>query len=92
MKCPVNDHKGNGKVERLIRTINERLRANKNIILEKDNAGLSELLYALRSAKRPINFAQQNYTTTGNSLRSKILLLPNQTKTTLFQKSTTTSS
>ena len=42
-----------GKVERLIRTINERLRANKNIILEQDNTGLSEMLYALRSAKRP---------------------------------------
>ena len=50
--CPVNDHKGNGKVERLIRTINERMRANKNIILEKDNTGLSEMLYALRGAKR----------------------------------------
>ena len=24
IKCPVNDHKGNGKVERLMRTINER--------------------------------------------------------------------
>ena len=32
VKCPVNDHKGNGKVERLIRAINKRLRANKNII------------------------------------------------------------
>ena len=92
VKCPVNDHKGNGKVERLIRTINERLRANKNIILEKNNTGLSEMLYALRSAKRPNNFAQQNYTTTENSLLSKILLLPNQTKTTLFQRTTTTSS
>ena len=56
VKCPVNDHKGNGKVERLRRTINKRLRANKNIILEKDNTGLSEMLYALRSAKRPIKF------------------------------------
>ena len=26
--CPVHDHRGNGKVERLIRTVNERLRAN----------------------------------------------------------------
>ena len=25
---PVRDHRGNGKIERLIRTINERLRAN----------------------------------------------------------------
>ena len=56
VKCPVNDHKGTSKVERLIRTINERLRANKNLIVEKDNTGLSEMLYALRSAKRPNKF------------------------------------
>ena len=39
IKCPVNDHKGNGKVERLIRTINEQLRTNKHIILKRDNTG-----------------------------------------------------
>ena len=50
---PINDHKGNGKVERLIRTINERLRTNQNIILDKDNTGLSEMLHALRGAKKP---------------------------------------
>ena len=49
----MNDNEGNGKVERLIRTINERLRTNKSIKLEKDHSGLSELLYALRGAKRP---------------------------------------
>ena len=43
IKCPINDHKGNGKVERLIRTIKERLRTNQNIILDKDNTGLSEI-------------------------------------------------
>ena len=32
MECPIKDHKENGKLERLIRTINERLRANKKII------------------------------------------------------------
>ena len=53
IKCPINDHKGNGKVERLIRTINERLRTNQNITLDKDNTGLSEMLYALRRAKKP---------------------------------------
>ena len=37
VKCPVRDHRGNGKIERLMRTINERLRANKQIILSKDN-------------------------------------------------------
>ena len=50
--CPKRDHKGNGKIERLIRTINERLRANKQIILTKDQSGLSEILYALRISKR----------------------------------------
>ena len=30
----MRDHRGNGKIERLISTINERLRINKNIILK----------------------------------------------------------
>ena len=50
--CPVRDHRGNGKIEELIRIINERLRTNKNIVLKKDKSGLSELLYALRMGKK----------------------------------------
>ena len=50
--CPVRDHRGNGKIERLIRTINERLRTNKQIILTKVKSGLSEILYALRVSKK----------------------------------------
>ena len=50
--CPVRDHRGNGKIERLIRTINERLRANKQIVVTKDQSGLSEILYALRISKK----------------------------------------
>ena len=50
--CPVRDHRGNGKIERLIRTINERLRTNKNIVLKKDNSGLSEISYALRMGEK----------------------------------------
>ena len=46
------DHKGNGKIERLIRTINERLRTNKQIIHTKDKSGLSEILYSLRVNKK----------------------------------------
>ena len=46
VSCPVRDHRGNGKIERLIRTLNERLRTNIGIILKKDNSGLSEILYA----------------------------------------------
>ena len=59
--CPVRDHKGNGKIERLIRTINERLRANKQIILTKDQSGLSEILYALRiSSEKTVNHHLKN--------------------------------
>ena len=50
--CPVRDHKGNGKVERIIRTINERLRTNKEILLKREKSGLSEILYALRTSKK----------------------------------------
>ena len=50
--CPVRDHRGNGKTERLIRTINERLRTNKQIILRKDQPELLEILYALRISKK----------------------------------------
>ena len=49
--CPVRDHRGNGKVERMIRTINERLRSNKEIIISKEKKGLSKLLFALRSER-----------------------------------------
>ena len=57
--CPVSDHRGNGKVERLIRTINERLRLNKQVLLTRESSGLSEILYGLRmypSAKRASPF------------------------------------
>ena len=46
--CPIKDHRGNGKIEGLIRTINERLRKNKQIMVTKDKSGLSEILFALR--------------------------------------------
>ena len=50
--CPVRDHRGNGTIERLIRTINERLRTNRNTIVKKDNSELSENLNALRTGKK----------------------------------------
>ena len=49
--CPVRDQSGNGKIERLIRTINERLRTNKQSILTKDKSGLSDIPYSLRVNK-----------------------------------------
>ena len=55
IKCPVHDHRGNGKVERLIRTINERLKTNKRIVLDKGNTGLSEILYSIRNAPKSNN-------------------------------------
>ena len=49
--CPVKDHRGYGKVERMIRTINERLRTNTKILISKDKNGISNILFALRSEK-----------------------------------------
>ena len=48
IECPIKDHKGNGKIERLIRTINEQLRTNEEIVVKRDKSGLSEILFALR--------------------------------------------
>ena len=39
----------------MIRTLNERLRANKEVFLTKDHSGLSEILFALRIAKKADN-------------------------------------
>ena len=44
VECPIRDHRGNGKIKRLIRTINERLRTNKGILVKNDNSELSEIL------------------------------------------------
>ena len=52
IKCPIRDQRGNGKVEQLIRTINEQLRTTKRDILTKDKTGLSEILYSLRFSKK----------------------------------------
>ena len=48
----MRDHQGNGKIERLLRTINERLRTGQNIVLKKDKSGLSEILYELRMGEK----------------------------------------
>ena len=49
--CPIRDHCGNGKVERRNRTVNERLRTNRKIIVQRDTTGFSNILFALRSEK-----------------------------------------
>ena len=51
--CPVRDHKGNGKVERMVRTFNERLRTNTKVLYSKENSGISNILFELRSEKGP---------------------------------------
>ena len=38
--CCVRNHRGIGKVEREIRTINERLRTNKSILVSNDKSGI----------------------------------------------------
>ena len=53
--CPVRKtgHWGNGKVEKMIRTINERPRIDKDIVVTKDRSGLSKLDYFyLRSGRK----------------------------------------
>ena len=50
--CPVRDHRGNGKIERLIRMINERLRANKQIVVTTKKSAFFKILYELRISKK----------------------------------------
>ena len=52
--CPtsIRDHRGKGKVERMIRALNERLRTNRKIVVEKDASRLSNILFALRTETR----------------------------------------
>ena len=51
MICPIRDHLGNGKVETMIRTVNERLRTNRKIVVQRYTTGLSNILFALGSEK-----------------------------------------
>ena len=38
--CPIKDHRGNGNVERMIRTINESLRVDNKVVLQRNNRNL----------------------------------------------------
>ena len=49
--CPVREHRGNRKVEKMIRTNNERLRTNDKIVIEKNKHGISGILFAFRTEK-----------------------------------------
>ena len=49
--CLIRDHRRNGKVGRMIRTVNERLRTNRNLVVKKNTTGMSNIFFALRSEK-----------------------------------------
>ena len=49
--CPTYNHRRNGKVERLIRTVNERLRTNIEVLAERQNKLFYQLVSALRTSK-----------------------------------------
>ena len=67
----MRDHRGNGKIESLVRTINERLRTNKNIVLKKDKSGLSEILYALGMGEKQKEKCHSKNCTAGNRTLGK---------------------
>ena len=51
------------KIERLIRTINQRLRTNKEIVAKRDKSGLSEILFALKmNPSRTVKSPFEKYT------------------------------
>ena len=73
--CPVRDHRGNGKLERMIRTIKKRSRTNKNILVSNDKSGTSNILFVLRSEKGNDGksaFVRQNGRSP-NTLKSRII-------------------
>ena len=49
IECPIRDHRGNEKIERLIRTMNERTLAEQFNINQKGNAEITSFLFALRT-------------------------------------------
>ena len=77
--CPITDYRGSGKAERIIGTITERLRTNKKVVLEKEITGLSEILYALRSAPRKDNFspAELHFSRKQKTVKDIITTKPN---------------
>ena len=89
----MRDHRGNGKTERLTRTINECMRTNRQIITTKDQSGLSEILYALRVNKKKDGsspFEKQRGrrpNTVKSNLVSKLLAISEQDPNLEFEQS-----
>ena len=50
--CPPYDHRGSGRVERLIRTINERLRGNPEKMTDRKNKLFYEMVATLRQSQK----------------------------------------
>ena len=73
--CPVRDHRVNGKIERLIRTLNERLHTNKTQMMNKDNSGWAEILCALKTGKKMdgISPFERQYSREPNTVKSNIV-------------------
>ena len=71
--CPVRDHRGNGNVERMIRTINERLRTNKKIVVESGKNEISNILFALRSEKDGKSAFEKHMDRKPNTLKSVMI-------------------
>ena len=64
-----------GKVERMIRMVNERLRTNRNIIVQRDTTGISNILFALRSEKGADNKSafEKQMGRTPNTIKSAMI-------------------
>ena len=50
--CPICVHRGNGILERMMKTVNIRLRRKRHIIVQRDSNEISKILFARRSEKR----------------------------------------
>ena len=56
--CPFSDHRGNGKVERMIRTVNKRPGTNRKIVVQWDTTGISNILFQIKSEKGADNTSE----------------------------------
>ena len=75
IECPIRYHCGNGEIERLTRTINERLRTNKQIILKRDNSVLSEILLRCECTRLEMrNHCKKTYVGTELNTIKKLII------------------
>ena len=67
--CPLRDHRGNGKLEKMIRTNIERLRTNTKKLVSKEKSGISIIIFALKSKKGQTESQHLNGKTGENLIR-----------------------